>query len=220
MSNVPVQQKIVLEDIQEGVVILKSGELRAILMTSSTNFALKSAEEQDALIVKYQGFLNSLDFPLQVLAISRQLDISDYLAALEQKRKEQPNELLKIQISEYIDFIKNLVEVSNIMSQSFFVVVPLSAFEKKESSGIMDKLNIFKKSSKQVQTKSQEDLKAQLWQRVEYVISGLTSMGLKAVPLNTQEAIELLYSLYNMGVEEKPTLPTEPKTEKTEATKK
>ncbi len=77
----------------------------------------------------------------------------------------------------------------------------------------MDKLNIFKKSSKQVQTNSQEDLKAQLWQRVEYVISGLTSMGLKAVPLNTQEATELLYSLYNMGVEEKPTLPTEPKTE-------
>ncbi len=220
MPGAPVQQKILIDDIQNGVIILKSGELRVILMTSSTNFALKSTDEQDALIIKYQSFLNSLDFPLQILVVSRQLDISDYLATLEQKRKEQPNELLKIQISEYVDFIKNLIEVSNIMSQSFFVVVPLSGFEKKEGAGMLEKFNLFKKSNNQAQTKSQEDLKAQLWQRAEYVISGLTGMGLKAVPLNTQETTELLYHLYNMGEEQKPTLPEEPKAEKIEPANK
>lgn len=207
MNAAPVQQKIQIEDIKDGVVTLKGGHLNAILMTSSTNFALKSADEQDALILKYQDFLNSLDFPLQILVVSRQLDISDYLAALEQKRKEQPNELLRIQISEYVDFIKNLVEVSNIMSQSFFVIVPLSRIEKKDAStatALMDKLGLFKNKSKDMQDKSDEDLKAQLWQRVDYVVSGLTGLGLKSVPLNTQEITELFYHLYNMNLEEKP----------------
>lgn len=213
MPNAPVQQKIYIEDVQDGVIKLKSGELRAILMTSSTNFALKSTDEQDALIDKYQGFLNSLDFSLQVLVVSRQLNISDYLETLEQHRKEQPNELLRIQISEYVDFIKNLIEVSNIMSQSFFVVVPLAQVEKKQNAGFMDKLNFMQKSSRQGETKSLEDLKAQLWQRVEYVVSGLTGMGLKAVPLNTQEITELFYHLYNMEAQEKPVLPTDEKTE-------
>ncbi len=206
MNGSPVQQKIQIEDIKDGVVTLKDGQLRAILMTSSTNFALKSADEQDALIMKYQDFLNSLDFPLQILVISRRLDISDYLVALEQKRKEQPNELLRIQISEYVDFVKNLIEVSNIMSQSFFVVVPLSRIEKKEMStaaALMDRLGLNKKSN-DPQDKSDEDLKAQLWQRVDYVVSGLTGMGLKAVPLNAQEITELFYHLYNMNLEEKP----------------
>ena len=211
MDGSPVQQKIYLEDIKDGVVVLKGGNLRAILMTSSTNFALKSADEQDALILKYQSFLNSLDFPLQILIISRQLDISDYLATLEQKRKEQPNELLKIQISEYVDFVKNLIEVSNIMSQSFFVVVPLSQIEKKEgagAAGLLDKLGIFNKKPQAEQEKSDEDLKAQLWQRVEYVVSGLTGLGLKAAPLNTQEITELFYHLYNMDLKEKPAFAT------------
>jgi len=211
MDGSPVQQKIYLEDVKDGVVLLKGGNLRAILMTSSTNFALKSADEQDALILKYQSFLNSLDFPLQILIISRQLDISDYLATLEQKRKEQPNELLKIQISEYVDFVKNLIEVSNIMSQSFFVVVPLSQIEKKEgggAAGFLDKLGLFNKKPQADQQKSDEDLKAQLWQRVEYVVSGLTGLGLKAVPLNTQEITELFYHLYNMNLEEKPAFAT------------
>lgn len=203
MPQAPIQQKILVEDIQDGVVTLKDGGLRAILMTTSTNFALKSTDEQDALIAKYQGFLNSLDFSLQILVISRQLDISDYLVALEQKRKEQPNELLKIQISEYIDFVKNLIQVSNIMSQSFFVVIPLSRVEKKDG-GFLDKLGLSKKSTQTNENKSLDDLKSQLWQRVEYVASGLAGMGLKATPLNTQEITELFYHLYNMGLAEKP----------------
>ena len=206
MTDASVQQKIDIDDIQEGVAVLRGGELRVVLMTSSVNFALKSEEEQDALIFKYQQFLNSLDFPVQILTISRKLDISGYLTMLEQKKKEQPNELLRVQISEYIDFVRNLVEVSNIMSQSFLVVVPLAPLEKKET-GLLKKLGLsFKKEVAGQQTKTLEELKTQLWQRVEYVVSGLTGLGLKAVPLNSEEMTELFYHLYNMGLKERPTL--------------
>jgi len=204
MPQAPVQQQIQIEDIQDGVISLKGGGLRAVLLTTSVNFSLKSTEEQDALVYKYQGFINSLDFPVQILVVSRQLDISGYLTTLEQKRKEQPNELLRIQIAEYTDFIKNLVQMSNIMSQTFLVVVPLSAMEKKES-GLIEKLGLFGKSNKQNENKSDEELKAQLWQRVEYVAAGLSGVGVKAVALNTQEITELFYHLYNMGLKEKPT---------------
>jgi len=203
-----VQQKVLIEDIQEGTIVMRGDSLRAILMTSSTNFALKSTDEQDALITKYQALLNSLDFPIQILVLSRKLDISDYQAALEQRKKEQPNELLKIQITEYVEFIKNLVQVSNIMNQSFFVVIPLAKVEKKEG-GFIERLGLFQNKSASDQTKSLDDLKAQLWQRVEYVVSGLAGLGLKAVPLNTQEITELFYHLYNMGLEEKPTFAAE-----------
>jgi len=204
MALAPVQQKIDIKDIQEGVIILKDGNLRAVLMTTSTNFALKSTEEQDALVMKYQSMLNSLDFPIQILVTSRQLDISSYLDLLEQKKKEQDNELLKVQIIEYEDFVKNLIEASNIMSQTFFVVVPLSRVEKKEG-GIVSKLGLFKKGVKDQTDKNFEELKTQLWQRVEYVASGLNGIGIKAAPLNTQEITELFYHLYNMGLKEKPT---------------
>ncbi|HCX27819.1 MAG TPA: hypothetical protein DHI91_01625 [Candidatus Portnoybacteria bacterium] len=205
MALAPVQQKIDIKDIQEGVIILKDDNLRAVLMTTSTNFALKSTEEQDALVMKYQSMLNSLDFPIQILVTSRQLDISSYLDLLEQKKKEQDNELLKVQIIEYEDFVKNLIEASNIMSQTFFVVVPLSRVEKKER-GIVSKLGLFKKGVKDQTDKNFEELKTQLWQRVEYVASGLNGIGIKAAPLNTQEITELFYHLYNMGLKEKPTL--------------
>jgi len=202
-TNAPaVQQKIDIEDVQEGIIILKDGSLRAILMTSSVNFSLKSTDEQDAIIFKYQGFLNSLDFPIQITALSRNLDISDYLAIIEQKKKEQSNELLKIQISEYQDFVKNLVQVGNIINQSFYVVVPLSLIEKKKS-GVMEKLGIKTQTSK-TENKTLDELKTQLWQRVEYVSSGLSGLGVKATPLNTEEVSQLFYRLYNMGTKDNP----------------
>jgi type IV secretory pathway VirB4 component len=202
-TNAPaVQQKIDIEDVQEGIIILKDGSLRAILMTSSVNFSLKSTEEQDAIIYKYQGFLNSLDFPIQIVAVSRNLDISDYLAIIEQKKKEQSNELLKIQISEYQDFVKNLVQVGNIINQSFYVVVPLSLIEKKKA-GMMERLGIKTQTSK-TENKTLDELKTQLWQRVEYVSSGLSGLGVKITPLNTEEVSQLFYRLYNMGTKDNP----------------
>lgn len=207
MSAPAIQQKIEIEDVQEGVVILKDGSLRAILMTSSVNFSLKSTEEQDALIYKYQSFLNSLDFPLQIVTVSRTLDISDYIAIMEQKRKEQTNELLRIQIAEYQDFVKNLVQVGNIINQSFYVVITLLKIENKQS-GFMEKLGLGQTNTQQ-ETKSLDELKTQLWQRVEYVSSGLLGAGIKSSPLNTEEVTQLFYHLYNMGTKDNPTLKKE-----------
>lgn len=200
----PVQQKITIEDIKDGVIIMPGGDLRGILMASSVNFSLKSTEEQDSLIFKYQGFLNSLDFPVQILMVSRHLNIDEYLASIEQKRKEQTNELLRIQIAEYLDFIKNLVQVGNIMDQSFYVIVPLPKVEKKES-GIAEKLGLFQKTGNE-EIKSFDELKTQLWQRLEYVAGGLAGMGIKSAPLNSEEITQLFYRLYNMGTKSVPTV--------------
>ena len=201
----PVQQKITIEDIKDGVIIMPGGDLRGILMASSVNFSLKSTEEQDSLIFKYQGFLNSLDFPVQILMVSRHLNIDEYLSFVEQKKKEQANELLRIQIAEYFDFIKNIVQIGNIMDQSFYVIVPLSRVEKKES-GIAEKLGLFKKPQNE-DTKGFDELKTQLWQRLEYVAGGLAGLGIKSAPLNTEEITQLFYRLYNMGTKTVPTAP-------------
>ena len=194
----PVQQKILIEEIKEDVVVLKNGDLRGVLMTSSVNFYLKSSDEQSSLIMKFQNFLNSLDFPVQILMLSRHLNIEEYLAYIEQKKQEQANELLRIQVSEYLDFIKGLVQIGSIMDQSFFVVVPLAKVEGKEGS-LVKKLGLFKKPAADQGTKSFDELKNQLWQRLDYVANGLAALGLKAAPLNAEELVQLFHRLYNMG---------------------
>lgn len=203
-----IQEKIEIEDIKDGVIILNDGGLRAVLMTSSINFVLKSTEEQDALTYHYQGFLNSLDFPIQILITSRKFNISNYIILLEQKQKEQENELLRIQTTEYIDFIRGLTELANIMTDSFYVVIPFAPIEKKEM-GLLDKFSSILTFKKQTAIKTGldfEQLKSQLWQRVTYISSGLEGLGLRTVPLNTEELIELYYSLYNPEAKEKPKL--------------
>lgn len=201
-----VQDKIDINDIKDGVVILKDKSIRAVLMCTSVNFALKSTDEQDALTFAFQGFLNSLDFPVQILVVSRKFDITEYITGLEQKQKEQENELLRILTSEYIDFIKGLTELANIITESFYVVIPFAQIEAKDI-GVVKKISsaigIGKKSAAEEQ-KTFDELKAQLWQRLSFVSSGLEGLGIKSVPLNTEELIELYYKLYNPEAKEKP----------------
>lgn len=201
-----VQEKIDIQDIKDGVVILKNGDLRAVLMTSSVNFALKSSEEQDALTIHFQGFLNSLDFPIQILIVSRKFEITSYLEVLEQKQKEQTSELLRIQTAEYIDFMKGLTDLANIITESFYVIVPLSPIEKKDS-GVLETIKslIGSKKSSSEEKKTFEELKTQLWQRISYVASGLENLGVRSAILNTDELVELYYRLYNPEAKEKPT---------------
>ncbi|KKS26120.1 MAG: hypothetical protein UU87_C0003G0040 [Parcubacteria group bacterium GW2011_GWA2_42_11] len=205
LSAPAVQQKIDIEDIQDGLIITRNGSLRGVLMTTAVNFNLKSTEEQDALLMRYQSFLNSLDFSVQILVVARQLDVSEYLMMLEQKRKEQENELLKIQAAEYVDFVKSLISSAHIMNQSFYVVVPLAAVEQKNQN-LMEKISglINPAKNNQQENKSLAELKSQLWQRINYVAAGLANIGLKATVLKTEEVTELFYHLYNMGLKEKP----------------
>jgi type IV secretory pathway VirB4 component len=195
------QKYVDVEEIRDGVIVLKNRSLRSILLVSSINFDLKSTEEQDAIIQQYQSFLNSIDFPAQILINSRRLNVEPYLDFLEEKEKKQTNELLRLQIGEYRNFIKNLTEVSNIMSKSFYIVVPFSPIENKEG-GVFSKLSAMFAPKQEILKKREsfETYKNQLWQRVDHIISGLSGIGLKIVPLETQEIIELLYNSYNPNV--------------------
>ena len=119
------QEFLQIAGIRDGIAIMKNGGLRAILMASSLNFALKAADEQDAITYQYQNFLNALDFSLQIVIQSRKLNILPYLELIRKAAKDETNELLKIQMEEYIDFVKTFVDLSNIVSKTFYVVVPL-----------------------------------------------------------------------------------------------
>jgi len=205
-KSASIQQHLDIKELRDDLIILKSGGLRAILMTTSLNFALKSGEEQDAIIYRYQNFINSLDFPVQIVAASRKFDIDPYIETLEQKQAQQENELLRVQTSEYVDFIKELTKMTNIMTESFYLVVPYSPTITVKK-GFLANLFKGKRGGKSViQEEKFQELRNNLWQRVEFVIAGLQRMGLKAVPLKTDELVELFYKLYNPSAKEEPEL--------------
>lgn len=197
-SGISAQQFLAIDTIREDVAVLKDGGLRVVLMCSSLNFALKSADEQDAIIYQYQNFLNSLDFPVQFVIHSRRLNIAPYLDSLLERHREEENDLLKMQISEYAEFIKTFTESTNIMSKTFYAVIPFTPpvyNQKGVLGGILNTFGLGK--DKKAESASFEEYKNQLWQRAETAMSGLQSFGVRAVPLNTEELIELFYGLYN-----------------------
>lgn len=198
------QRYLDISEIKDGTVILKNHGLRAVLMVSSINFALKSQEEQDAIIYHFQGFLNSIDFSIQIVVSSRKLNIEDYYKTLEIREKEQSNELLKIQIGEYRNFIKELIEMSNIVNKTFYIVVPYSSSEELAQVG-KSFLSGLGGSNKPASSFLSEDFikdRNQLMQRVQHVASGLSGVGVKMTTLNTQELIELFYTIYNPEISE------------------
>src|SRR5258706_6548283 len=120
------QEFVPIKEVRDGIVILKDGGMRSILLCSSLNFSLKSEDERNAILLQFQDFLNSLDFSIEILVQSRKLDIRPYLALLEEQEAKQTNNLLKIQVREYIEFVRNFTESTNIMTKHFFIVVPYS----------------------------------------------------------------------------------------------
>jgi type IV secretory pathway VirB4 component len=190
MPELTTQQFLEIEDIREGALILKDKSLRGVLAVSSLNFALKSEEEQNAIIYQFQSFLNALDFSVQIYIQSRKLNITGYLERLKELEREQKNELLKIQTREYIKFIENLLAESQIMTKNFYVVVP---FVPVLVPGMRGK----KEKSLSLSEEEFERAKTQLWQRMEFVAQGLRRCGLFCVPLNTTELIELFWSIYH-----------------------
>jgi len=193
------QQLVDIDVIRESVVILKTGELRAVLMCSSVNLSLKSQDEQDALIYQYQNFINGLDFSIEFVVHSRKLDITDYIAEVKEHLEDQKNELLRIQTEEYIEFIESFVGMQNIMAKTFYVVIPFSKTEDKKQ-GFMEKI-LSPKATSFVKMSDEEFIKYrnQLWQRVENVISGLTSIGIRSEALDDEELKELFFNIYNPG---------------------
>jgi hypothetical protein len=196
--GVSTQQFLDIAEIKEDIVVLRDGTMRAILLISSINFALKSEDEQNAIISAYVSFLNNIDFPLQIVIQSRELNIDSYLESLRQKAKEQTNELLKMQTNEYIQYIQELIAMSKIMNKRFYVVVPYNPLSDKQK-GFMSRFADVLKPATLIKMKEEKFLrrKKDLMHRVDNVVSGLTSIGLNAVQLDTQGLIELYYNSYN-----------------------
>ena len=199
------QQFVDIEEIKDGIVKIKSGGLRAVIMVAGVNFELKSEEEQDIITAGYQDFLNSLDFPLQIVIHSRKLSIDKYLKSVQERREQEPSELLRNQIDEYIEFVKSFVKENEIMTKTFFVVVPYegggAAAMKKGLFGIFSGKK--GKNAKKEKEESLEQQLTQLRQRIDQTLGGLERIGLRAVVLNDDELTELYYNLYNPETVEK-----------------
>ena len=197
-SKASTQTHLPIREIKQDVVVLKDGTLRKVLMVSSLNFALKSEDEQNAIISSYVSFLNGLDHPIQIVVQSRQYDIQPYIDRLKKQEEEQTNELLRTQIADYRSFVKELVDIGDIMTKNFYVVVPYDPTGK-DKKGFFARLKETLKPSFSVKLKEKQfkERKEKLEKRVRQVKSGLTSLGVEAAELDTQALIELYYSSYN-----------------------
>ena len=185
-------------EVKDDTIIMKSGALRSVVAVSAINYDLKSSDEQDAIVMNYQNFLNSLDFPIQIIVSSRRINLDKYLDFLNLKEKEQPSELLKFQISEYKNFISKMISVSNIMEKNFYIIVPFSPIENKKSGFFSNLLTIFNPQKRLANESSSFNAnREQLFQRVDHIVAGLSGIGLKLIPLKSQELIELLFKSYN-----------------------
>ncbi len=191
------QNFVPVEDIRDGVVILKNGQMCIVLLASSINFALKSTNEQEAILSQFQSFLNSLDFSLQIYVQSRRLDIRPYMEVLRSLDVHQSNDLMKIQLREYMEFIRAFTEEVDIMSKNFFVVIPYTP-SSLDSAGIKDFISRGGKKKEVVfdPVKFVEE-RSQLEQRVTVVEQGLARIGVRTIPLGTDELIELYYHIFN-----------------------
>lgn len=199
------QDFVPIKEVRGGVMVLKDGTLCGVLLASSINFALKSDDEQDATILQFQNFLNSLDFSIQLFVQSRKLDIRPYVALMEERFTAQTEDLMRVQVREYIEFIKLFTERANIMSKHFFIVVPYSPpildVKKAVQRRFFGKEDLSASEKKDI---GFEENRTQLEQRLAIVSQGLVRSGIRTIPLGTEEIIELLYKEFNPGELEKP----------------
>jgi hypothetical protein len=186
-----------IAEIKSDTVVMDDGTLRAILAISSTNFDLKSQEEQNGIIFGFQRFLNALEFPIQILMQSRKMEIGNYLEKLKHIAEKQTNELLRVQTTEYIDFINRLVENASVMNKNFYMVVPLGISILPPAGGFFS--NLFGGKTKQAvqRVENFEKEKEDLDNRVSSVMGNIAGLGVRAARLKTEELIQLYYNSYN-----------------------
>ncbi len=197
-TGISTQQYLDILEIRDDAVILKNGTILAVILVASINFSLKSDEEQDAVIEAYVSFLNTIDFPLEIVIQSRRLNIDEYLEMLKKVEKQQTNELLQIQTREYRQYVAELVQIADIMTKRFYVVVPFSSKVDRPGkffSRLADILN--PTSTIHLKQKQFEQYRLELYKRVDNVSNALASAGLKSAVLDTQSLIELYYNSYN-----------------------
>lgn len=203
VSN-PTQAFVPVKEVRNGIIILKEGGYRGVMMCSSLNFALKSEDEQRAIIGGFQNFLNTLDFSVEIVVHSRKMDIRPYLELLNERLEAQQTELMRIQVREYIQFIENFIAGTDVMTKTFYVIVPYSPAPVGAVASALPSFGGKKTAPAGGGDNSFEEHRVQLEQRMALVAGGLTGMGLRAQPLATEEVIELLYRSFNLGELETP----------------
>jgi len=197
------QQLLQLSELREGMVIMADGSFRAVIRCQSINFDLMSAAEREGVEFSYQSFLNSLNFPVQIVVRSERIDIGPYLDRLEETRRSQDNMLLGVLMDDYINFIDQLAQEANIMEKSFFVVVPF--FPLGDAQNLLDQGKGFfgkifakpKNTITKIDKVAYQKAKDEISNRVQSVLSGLYQIGIQCVQLNTKELGELYYNFYN-----------------------
>lgn len=199
------QNNLQIAEIRDGIVIMNDGSFRSVIMVKSINFDLMSPQEREGVEFSYQGFLNSLYFPLQIFVRSQKVDLRPYIEKLDKIRGEHDNMLLALLMEDYIDYIDQLSSQTNIMDKNFYVVIPYlphidSTKSLAQTKGLFDGvLKLFgnNKTHVVINEKSLEDAKDELRNRVQSVLAGLLQCGVQGLPLDTQELIELYYDTYN-----------------------
>lgn len=195
------QKFVDVNEVKNGIVHMKGGGLRKILIVNGINFELRSQEEQEIILGSFQRFLNRLDFPVEFFIHSRKVNIKSYLDKIRERKNSETNELLKIQIEEYINFVDSFVTENPIIIKSFFVVVPYDSIEvvEKTKKGLGSIFSSLGGGSKEKGDKDESAMKKleQLSYRVDEVKAGLDQMGLRIAELGDEEAVELFYNLYN-----------------------
>lgn len=199
--SVSTQKYLDIAEIKDNVLVLKNGGIRAVLQTNSINFNLKSEDEQNAIIYGFQSFLNSIDFPVQIVVHSRKLDVDKYIENVKEIGEKHENMLLKKQTTEYCEYIQKLVEYADIMEKKFYVIVPYDPYRSQ-------KKNMFSKFMERISSadsvdaikrrhKEFEELNKNLGQRVSTVKAGLEGCNLRIAQLTTPQLVELFYGIYN-----------------------
>lgn len=202
MATPSTQQFVPIREIRDGVVVLKNGQLRSVIMCQAINLDLKSTDEQTAILLQFQNFLNALEFGTQIVASSRRLDIRPYVLLLEKKLESIEGDLLRIQTREYINFIQRFNENYDVMSKYFYVVVPYGiAAPIAGTGGILSGLLGSKKKGEASLSEAQafEEKRSQLEQRISVITGGLESMGITCKTLDTPALIELYQKTFNPG---------------------
>lgn len=201
------QRYLPFSEIRDNVILMKDGSSRMVLRVHAMNFNLKSTEEQDAILISYQRFLNSLNFPIQIIVRSLKVDIEAYINRLKNLALKQNNTLLQEQTYKYIDFLMNLVDLAQIMKKEFYIVVPFD-YENNESVKKTDMFGIFRSFWSALSQEESvadirgnrirlEKLKKWNYERLSTVKMSLESIGLKAEPLRKEELIKVIYNYYN-----------------------
>lgn len=193
------QDHLEIEDIKDGIVILKDGGACLVLTTTAVNFGLLSEKEQEATIYAYAALLNSLTFSIQVLIRSSRKDISSYLQLLEAREEKEKRPLIKEQIQKYRQFVKETIQKNNVLDKDFYLIIPMSSLEASATKALASKLSpkkgfFFDKKS------LLEKAKVNLYPKRDHLFRQLNRLGLKSQQINTQDLIKLFFTIYNPGL--------------------